>query len=81
MMSKAETVKIITDAVREVTDIEIKSPDTNLLGRDVGIIPADFLYIFDIVEKRTGRDMCGVIADAHYTIMTPNNLAEAIAGE
>lgn len=71
-------VNIITDAVLEITGIEISNPDTNLLSRDIGIIPADFLYILDIVEKRTCKNVYTLIENSHYTIMTPNNLANAL---
>ena len=71
-------IKLIIDTVKEVTGKDISSPDINLLGREIGIIPVDFLYIFDILEKSLNKNICSLIENSHYTIMTPNNLADAI---
>ena len=42
----------IVDAVRDVTGIEITSENTHLLDTKLGILPENFLYIFEILEQR-----------------------------
>ena len=49
--SKQELMKLIQQTVYEVTKIQVKQMDTNLLDTRLLIHPADFLYIFDILEK------------------------------
>ena len=48
---------LIQNAIREsvefVTGRSNFSNDTSLLDRDLAIIPANFLYIFDMLEKKT----------------------------
>lgn len=50
--SKQELMKLIQQTVYEVTKIQVKQMDTNLLDTRLLIHPADFLYIFDILEKK-----------------------------
>jgi len=49
----------------------------NLMSRDLGIIPVDFLYIFDILERALQIPVHRVFVQAKYEVMTVAHLADA----
>lgn len=59
---------IIFDAVEKVTGIREITSETNLLSRTVGIFPADFLYIFAIIEKELNVEISSVFIDSTYEV-------------
>lgn len=46
-----DIIKIIKETVYEVVKVEIASEADNLLDSKYNINPADYLYIFDLLEK------------------------------
>lgn len=69
---------VIIDAVRAVTGIASVSRDTCLIDADVGIFPADFLYILTLVEERVDCNITDILVNNTYDIMIVRNLAAEI---
>ena len=78
--TREEIEGMVRNAVKDVTGIEIKSSDTSLIDRETGIIPADFLYIFDQLEQKLQAPVCGIFAEYTYEVMTVKNLVDALYG-
>lgn len=68
----------IKDAVWNVTGIKIESEETSLLDTKLGIPPADFLYIFELLEKNLELPVIDIFRDSNYLVMKLNNLSDAI---
>ena len=49
--TKKEIISIIQNTVRVVTKVNVDSDNVNLLNLQLDIHPADFLYIFDELER------------------------------
>lgn len=76
--TKESIFAAIQEIVMEVCGVKILSENDNLLDRRFGIRPADFLYIFDMIEQRIGIPAVNVLKDTPYTIMEAGNLSEAL---
>lgn len=68
----------IKDAVWKVTGITIESEEISLLDTKLDIPPADFLYIFDILEKNLELPVTEIFQDSNYIVMKVNNLSDAL---
>jgi len=78
MISPEAIESAIRGAVKDVAGIEGIGRDANLVFRDTGIAPADFLYIFDILSDKLRIDMSDILKTGTYKVMTISNLTEAI---
>ena len=76
--SKQELMKLIQQTVYEVTKIQVKQMDTNLLDTRLLIHPADFLYIFDILEKKSNVPAADILKNHDYTVMRVDVMSEAL---
>ncbi len=76
--SKQELMKLIQQTVYEVTKIQVKQMDTNLLDTRLLIHPADFLYIFDILEKKLNVPAADILKNHDYTVMRVDVMSEAL---
>lgn len=68
----------IRKAIAQVVNITDIDGDIYLVSRDLGIFPADFIYIFDIIENDVGLPVYSIFEGNNYEVMTINNLVRAI---
>ena len=78
MHSKEMIEDIIRDAVKNVTGITALERDTNLIDQELKIIPVDFLYIFDILEKKLQVPAHNIFIDHTFEVMSVAKLADAL---
>jgi len=78
MYSKEQIELSIRSAVKAVVDIEIQDNKLNLVAKEMGINPAMFLYIFEILENELQMQVCDVFIDQTSEVMTLENLTNAI---
>jgi len=76
--TKEDIEQAIRDAVGRVTGITELDSDLNLVSKELGIAPANFLYIFDIFEKALGLPIHDILKSNNYQVMTVANLTEAL---
>ena len=76
--TREEIEVMVREVVKDVTGVETRSPDASLIDRETGIIPADFLYIFDQLEQKLRAPVCGIFEEYTYEVMTVRNLADAL---
>lgn len=76
--TEAEITKAIIETVYEVTRISIQTEEISLLDTQLDINPADFLYIFDILEKQFGFETKEILENSNYDVMYIPNLSKAI---
>ena len=69
---------LITEVIYEVSNISLDSMDINLLDSRLNMKPSDFIYIFDILEKKTGLPVVDLFKNHDYTIMTVENITNAM---
>jgi len=77
-MFEKEIRSIVRKAVVEVTRDTDICDDANLLERDGSIMPADFLYIFDIIEKNISFSVNKFFAECTIADMTIENIARTV---
>ena len=78
MLTKEQIEKSIRDAVCEVTGKKDFGSLDSLIDKDSGIMPVNFLYIFDILEKELNLPVCKVFENNGYDVMCVKNLTDAI---
>lgn len=78
MHSKESIEKTIQEAVMNVTGIEVFEKDTSLIDKKLNIIPANILYIFDILEKKLQLPVHDIFINHTFEVMTVENLADAL---
>lgn len=78
MHTKKEVIESIRKAVFEVTGNKVESDETSLLDTRLGITPADFLYIFDLLEKELKIPAVDILKDHDYTVMRIDDMSEAL---
>ena len=78
--TKKEIMELIRKVVFEVTGKKVESKEISLLDTRLGINPADFLYIFDLLEKELGIPVVEILKDHNYTVMKIDNMCEALLG-
>lgn len=76
--TKRELVHLIKGAVYEVTNVEIEDEKMNLLDNRLNIHPADFLYIFDLLEKELHIPVADILRDHDHTIMEVGAMGDAL---
>ena len=78
MQSQKTIEEAIKETIKEVTGISDLDKDSNLVYLEIGIAPASFLYIFDILAKKLKIDIYEILKTRTYEVMTINNLAKAL---
>jgi len=78
MASKEIIERAICDAVRDVTGLVDIEKDESLIDGGLSIEPVDFLYIFDILEKKLQLPVCDIFKNHTFEVMTINNLTDAL---
>lgn len=78
MITKEQIEKSIRDAILKVTGKKDLGSLDSLIDKDMGIMPVDFLYIFDILEKELNLPVCKIFENNGYDVMCVNNLTDAI---
>jgi hypothetical protein len=78
MDSREDIEKAIREAVGDVTGITGLDDDANLTDTALGIAPANFLYIFDILERRLQVPAHDVLKTSGYQVMGIKNLTDAL---
>lgn len=78
MHSKEDIEKIIREAVINVTGITLLKKIDNLIGKDLNIMPADFLYIFDILGKELQLPVHDIFINYTFEVMIVENLTDAL---
>ncbi len=76
--TKEQLENLIRDTVRDVTGKVIDYPDTSLIDRALGIDPADFLYIFDRLEKELQAPVHTIFTNHGYEVMTVRGISVAL---
>ena len=71
--------RVIYDVVKAVTDIDVIDVEDSLLDIKYGIFPADFLYIFSLIEREVGCDVTTILVGSTHEVMSIKNLAQAIS--
>ena len=66
MYSKEKIADIVKNAIYEVTKIRIDNDDINLLSEELKIFPADFLYVFEIIERNIEVSIGSIFVDYGY---------------
>lgn len=77
MYTADEIRQVVEIAVKEVTGKPFNT-DKSLIDRDSGIMPANFLYIFEILEEKLNLPVCSIFETNSYEVMTIDNLSKAI---
>ena len=67
----------IRDAVFKVTGIKELDETTNLISKELGVIPVNFLYIFDILEENLELPVSQIFADNSYEVMCIKKMTDA----
>lgn len=75
---KSDLTEMIQKIVYEVTQIWVDSEKTNLLDTKLGICPEDFLYIFDLLEKKLHVPAADILIGRSYCIMEMDAMSEAL---
>lgn len=78
--TKKDIRNLIRKIVFDVTKVHVESENTSLLDTRLKIHPADFLYIFDLLEKELHIPVVNIFIDQDYTIMRVDRMSEAILG-
>ena len=78
-MDREEYIKgVIKQSISIVTGKEGMDNNQNLLDSKIGVFPADYIYIFNMLEKKLGVPVFCLLEKYDHTVMTINNLAIAI---
>lgn len=78
MHTKKEVMELIRKVVFEVTGNKVESDEISLLDTSLNINPADFLYIFDLLEKELKVPAVDILKDHDYTVMRIDDMSEAL---
>lgn len=78
MHTKKEVIESIQKVVFEVTGNKVESDEISLLDTSLRITPADFLYIFDLLEKELEVPAVDILKDHDYTVMKIDDMSEAL---
>ena len=73
-----ELEKMIAETVEEVCGVPVLDYNLNLNSNQLDIPAAEFLYVFDDLEKKLDYPAASILADSDYTIFTVHNLATAL---
>ncbi len=76
--TKSALVDLIKKTVYEVTNVKVEDEKMNLLDNRLNIRPADFLYIFDLLEKKLHVPAADILRDHDHTIMEVGAMGDAL---
>ena len=74
--TREEIRECVIDVMKEVTLCEIK--DGSLIDKNLGIHPADFLYIFEILEDKLKVPIVEILMNSDYTVMQLDKFCNAL---
>lgn len=75
---KKEIMKLIQKTVFEVTKIHVDNEKINLLDTSLDICPADFLYVFDLLEKELNISIVEILIRYPYYVMELDHMSDAL---
>ena len=78
MLSQEFIEKTIREALENVCGISDIESDVSLLEKEIAIHPANFVYIFDILEEKLGLPIHNILTDRTFEVMTVANLTNAL---
>jgi hypothetical protein len=78
MYSKECIGRLIKESIKDVTGITILDKDTSLIGSNMSILPAKFLYIFELLEKKLQLPVHDIYKEYTFEVMTIENLTDAL---
>lgn len=76
--TEKDIINVIKETVFEVTGIQELSDGDNLLSTKLDILPADFLYIFDLLEKKLEVPAVDVLKNTDYQVMQIDYFSKAL---
>ena len=80
MLSINEIETAIIDAVKEVSGgYKVTDRDMHLLDDSIPMPIVNYLYVFDILEKKLDLPVVKVLETNDYTVFTVRNLAREIS--
>ena len=78
-MQTTDEIKVaIRFALKEITGREDIGDDVVLIDPSVGILPVNFLYIFDLIEMELSLPVHRIFDCHTHDVMTIENLSAAI---
>ena len=78
MRTKEEIEKAIRHTLSSFVEGGDIDENASLLDREAGIVPVDFLYIFDELEKSLELNVHSIFESNTYQVMTVRMLTEEI---
>lgn len=78
-MSKENIVNIILEVIRKNVGVDNVDINENLFSDKYKILPLDMIYIIDDLEKSINKNITSIFENCNESIMTVNNLGQAIA--
>ena len=79
MHTKETIEKTIRETIKTVTNADELDSYVSLVDRSIDIIPADFLYIFSILEEKLQLPTSDIFKDCTYEVMTISGLTDALS--
>ena len=76
-MNREEIKVIIRNAIIQVTGLDNLDGKTSLISKEMGIMPVNFLYIFEILKNELELPVYKIFENHTYQVMTIDNLANA----
>ena len=76
-MNREEIKVIIRNAIIQVTGLDNLDGKTSLISKELGIMPVNFLYIFEILKNELELPVYKIFDNHTYQVMTIDNLANA----
>ena len=76
-MNREEIKVIIRNAIIQVTGLDNLDGKTSLISKELGIMPVNFLYIFEILKNELELPVYKIFENHTYQVMTIDNLANA----
>ena len=76
---KQELIQLIKQTVYEVTNVKVEDENMNLLDNRLAIQPADFLYIFDLLEKELHVPVSDLLKNYDHTVMEVGAMSDALS--
>lgn len=73
---KSDLVRLIQNTVYEITEIQLESEKMNLL--DMDICPVDFIYIFDLLERKLHVPVVNILIGSSYQILEIDAMSKAL---
>ena len=78
MIENENIENLIREVICDVTGLAVDDTTQNLVGMHSEILPVEFLYIFEILERKLKVPLCNIFTTHGYEVMTIKNLANAI---